>query len=62
MLPNGVVDTRKYKDPFEIKEKFEEYENFDKNSYFDSSLDDHDKQYIEDSIKDKLASSLAGWH
>ena len=63
MLPLGVVDNRNHKDPFEIKEQFEEYENFDRNSYFASSLDDHDKQYIEEvSMKDKMASSLAGWH
>ena len=63
MLPNGVIDVRNHKDPNEIKEQYEEYENFDKNSYFASSLDDHDKQYMENfSVKDKMASTLARWH
>lgn len=44
-----------------IKEQYddEEYENFDKNSYFDSSLDDHDRYLGEPDIKN---SSLASWY
>ena len=62
MLPTGVVDARNHKDPFIIKEQFEEYENFDKRSYFASSLDDHDKQYMEDeSIREKT-NGFGGWH
>ena len=63
LLPYGVVDNRNHKDPYEIKEHMEEYANFDKKSMFASSLDDHDKLYIEnESQKDKMASSLAGWY
>ena len=43
ILPNGVIDDRDHDQPFVIKEQIEEYDNFDKNSYFASSLDDHDK-------------------
>ena len=43
ILPSGVIDERNHDDQFIIKEQIEEYENFDKNSYFASSLDDHDR-------------------
>ena len=48
MLPTGVIDTRNHKDNrAAIEEQYEEYENFDKNSYFGSSFDDHDKEYMD---------------
>ena len=60
ILPNGVIDERNH-DQYIIKEQLEEYDNFDKNSYFASSLDDHDKIYI-DSMKEKMQSSLGEWY
>ena len=61
MLPNGVIDERNH-DQYIIREQLEEYDNFDKNSYFASSLDDHDKQYDVDSMKEKMQSSLGEWY
>jgi len=60
ILPNGVIDDRHQDDRLVIEEQFEEYDNFDRNSYFASSLDDHDKKY--DEQKEKMASSLGGWY
>ena len=54
ILPNGVVDERNHDEQFVIEEKHEEYDNFDKNSYFASSLDDHDRRYDFDSVKEKM--------
>ena len=62
MLPNGVIDERDHDDQYIIKEQLEEYDNFDKNSYFASSLDDHDKHYEMDSAKEKMQSSLGEWY
>ena len=62
ILPNGVIDERHAGKNHVIEEWFEEYDNFDKNSYFASSLDDHDRKYDLDSAREKMQSSLGGWY
>ena len=63
ILPNGVIDERSHEaGQFVIPEHADEYENFDSNSFFPSSLDDHDRQYEDDSVKEKMHSSLGGWY
>ena len=63
ILPNGVIDERNLDaGQYVIPEHADEYDNFDNNSFFASSLDDHDRQNDNQSLKEKMNSSLGGWY
>ena len=61
ILPNGIIDERHLNNKV-IQEHADEYQNFEGNSFFASSLADHDRYFEIDSTKEKMQSSLGGWY